>query len=106
MLLSFHHPSVRLHKPYGDGIRQRRSDRLAELVERFPAIAAVLCGHAHTAAGTIFAGKSLVVAAGDRIGSQTALGGGEGAGPRGPPPGLAFHVLENGTLTTHYRYLT
>ncbi|ASU79566.1 hypothetical protein CDG81_16255 [Actinopolyspora erythraea] len=58
-----HHPLVKPHKPYVDGIGQHRGERLAELVERFPAVAAVPRGHAQTAT-TTFAGKPLVVTPG------------------------------------------
>lgn len=60
----FHHPPVELGIPPIDAIRQRGADRLAEVVSRHPQVVALLCGHAHTAAATTFAGRPLLVAPG------------------------------------------
>jgi hypothetical protein len=86
-----------------DPIRLQRPERLAALVERHDHVAAVLCGHAHAAASTTFAGRPLLVAPGVR--STLRL-------PIEPTPDLDFaqspafalHVLhDDGRLTTHYR---
>lgn len=99
----FHHPPVRLQIPYVDGIRQFGERRLAEVVLRHPQVAAVLCGHAHTAAATTFAGRPLLVAPG--VVSTLRLPWQEGdIADLGAPPGVAFHVLDDeGRLSTHYR---
>ncbi|WUI03024.1 phosphodiesterase [Spirillospora sp. NBC_00431] len=99
----FHHPPVALNIPYMDGIRQFGAERLAEVVERHPQVVAVLCGHAHTAAVTTFAGRPLLIAPG--VVSTLRLPGEEGdVADYDAPAGLAFHVLDDeGRLTTHYR---
>lgn len=99
----FHHPPVNLHIPYVDGIRQFGEKPLAALIERHPQVVAVLCGHAHTAAVTTFAGRPLLVAPG--VVSTLRLPGEDGGvADYDAPPGVAFHVLDDeGRLTTHYR---
>ncbi|MDQ1668693.1 MAG: 3,5-cyclic-AMP phosphodiesterase [Actinomycetota bacterium] len=99
----FHHPPVILAIPYVDAIRQRGEQRLAEIIGRHPHVVAVICGHAHAAAASTFAGRPLLVGPG--VVSTLTL-------PREPrdtvdhdlPPGIAFHILdEERRLTTHYR---
>lgn len=100
----FHHPPTTLHIPLVDEIRQFGENRLAELVDRHPQVAEVLCGHAHTAAATMFAGRLALVAPGVvstavlPFEHSTAL-------DYQLPPAVAFHVLDDGRLTTHFRSL-
>jgi 3',5'-cyclic-AMP phosphodiesterase len=102
-LVCFHHPPVTLTLPYVDGIRLAGEDRLAEVLAHHDNVVAVLCGHAHTAAASTFAGRPLLVAPG--VVSTLTL-------PWEPrdtidytlPPAIAFHVLDDQRrLTTHYR---
>jgi 3',5'-cyclic-AMP phosphodiesterase len=75
------------------------------VLDRHPRVVAVLCGHAHTAAASTFAGRPLLVAPG--VVSTLRLPW-ENADTmdRTMPPALAFHILdEAGRLTTHYRML-
>lgn len=102
-VVACHHPPIDLHSPLIDGIRLRAEQRLADLLHRHPQVAAVLCGHAHTAAAGTFAGRPVRTAPG--VVSTLRLPW-EGAGEidESMPPALAFHVLdEGGQLTTHYR---
>ncbi|TYB41554.1 metallophosphoesterase [Actinomadura chibensis] len=101
----FHHPPVRVGIPYVDGIRQSGEERLAAVIERHPRVVAVLCGHAHTAAATTFAGRPLLVAPG--VVSTLRLPGEAGdVADETAPPGFALHILDGGgRLTTHYRTL-
>lgn len=107
VLIGFHHPLTLLHSPFIDGIRQFGEERLAALVDRHPNVVALLCGHAHTAAATTFAGRPLLVAPG--VVSTLRLPWERYPHPNDHirldlPPALAFHVLdEKGRLTTHYR---
>ncbi|MFF8727098.1 metallophosphoesterase [Streptomyces sp. NPDC015171] len=109
VLIGFHHPPTRLHVPFVDGIRQFGAERLAALAGRHRNIAGFLCGHAHTAAATVFAGRPLLVAPG--VVSALRLPWEHRATPQDhvhldQPPALAFHVLDDtGRLTTHYRYV-
>jgi 3',5'-cyclic-AMP phosphodiesterase len=98
----FHHPPVVLHLPLVDEIRQHREERLADLVRRHPRVVALLCGHAHTAAATMFAGLPLLVAPGVASTVKLPWEPGETL-DRDLPPAIAFHVLHDGRLTTHYR---
>ncbi|MGH3734872.1 MAG: metallophosphoesterase [Micromonosporaceae bacterium] len=105
VFVGFHHPPMPLGNPYVDELRLHGEHQLAALVAAYPQVVAVLCGHAHTAAVTRFAGVPLLVAPG--IASTITL----------PwehrdlydhelPPGIAFHVVgEDRRLTTHYRFL-
>lgn len=106
-LAAFHHPPATLHVPFIDGIRQSGTERLAELARRHPNLSAFLCGHAHTAAATTFAGRPLLVAPG--VVSTLRLPWEHHAHPEDyvhldQPPALAFHILDTERrLTTHVR---
>ncbi|MER5553536.1 metallophosphoesterase [Streptomyces sp. NPDC002793] len=103
--VAFHHPPVPLGLPYIDRIGLREPDALAKVLRRHTQVAAVLCGHAHTAAATTFAGLPLLCAPGI---ASTALMPWE-QGPDSSwktydaPPSLTFHLYEEGRLTSHVR---
>lgn len=102
-LIAFHQPPVELHHPLPDSGMLERPGDLAALLDAHPRVAAVLTGHAHTAAASVFAGRPLIV--GPAI-TWTLRMPWEGDRPadREQPPGLAFHILgDDGRLTTHYR---
>lgn len=101
-----HHQPVLLHTETSDVIRLSGGDRLATVIERHPQVVAVLCGHAHSAAATMFAGRPLLVAPG--VVSTSALPWEErDHADLQAPPGVAYHVLgDDGRLTTHYRAIT
>ncbi|MFD0021517.1 metallophosphoesterase [Streptomyces sp. NPDC058382] len=102
-LIAFHQPPVDLHHPLPDSCRLQRTGELADLLDAHPRVAAVLTGHAHTAAASTFAARPLIVAPAV---TWTLRMPWEGSAPadRDQPPGLAFHVLDDhGRLTTHYR---
>jgi 3',5'-cyclic AMP phosphodiesterase CpdA len=103
-LVCFHHPPVPVRQPMLDAILLTEPGRLAAVLERHPQVAAVLCGHAHTAAATTFAGRPCLVAPG--VVSTLRLPA-EHAGDLDYdlPPGVALHAYEEGVLTTHYRVL-
>jgi 3',5'-cyclic AMP phosphodiesterase CpdA len=96
----FHHPPVPLHLPLVDEIRQQQPDRLAALVERYPRVIALLCGHAYTAAATTFANRPLLVAPGTASTLKLPWEPGETLDR------VAFHILDDGRLTTHFRLIT
>lgn len=107
VLVAFHHPPVRLHQPFIDGIRLTDTGALAALADRHPHLAGFLVGHAHTAAAADFAGRPVRAAPG--VVSTLRLPWEPPAGPDAQmhldrPPGLAFHVLgTDGALVTHFR---
>ncbi|MFH9614522.1 metallophosphoesterase [Streptomyces pratensis] len=102
-LIAFHQPPVELHHPLPDSCMLERPGDLAALLDAHPRVAAVLTGHAHTAAASTFAGRPLIV--GPAITWTLRMPWeGDRAADRDQPPGLAFHVLgDDGRLTTHYR---
>ncbi|WP_449061132.1 hypothetical protein [Planomonospora algeriensis] len=87
-----------------DEIGLRAPERLEEVLRRHPQVVAVLAGHAHTPASTVFAGLPLLVAPGV---VNTILTPAESAEPvpvdRGRPPQFALHVFDGRRLTTHVR---
>ncbi|MFF0741501.1 metallophosphoesterase [Streptomyces sp. NPDC004111] len=105
-LLAFHQPPLALHHPLPDSYQLREPEWLAGLLAARPRVAAVLTGHAHTAAASAFAGRPLVV--GPAVTWTLRLPWeGEEAADREQPPGLAFHVLDDEhRLTTHFRVVT
>ncbi|WP_282204997.1 metallophosphoesterase [Kitasatospora fiedleri] len=102
-LIAFHHPPVALHHPMPDGYSLQRPEDLAALLDAHPEVAAVLTGHAHTAAATGFAGRPLLVGPAVTWTLQLPWESEDFVG-RDQPPGLAYHVLDDARrLTTHYR---
>lgn len=102
-IVGFHHPPVPLSTPYVDGIRQFGEERLAEVLGRHT-VTALVCGHAHTAAATSFAGLPLLVAPG--VVSTLLLPWDRTGGAHvdlDDRPALAFHVIDDGRVTTHFR---
>ncbi|WP_338898159.1 phosphodiesterase [Streptomyces sp. TG1A-60] len=103
--VAFHHPPAPLGLPYIDRIGLRGPDALAEVLRRHTHVAAVLCGHAHTAATTSFAGRPLLCA--PSIASTALMPWEQGPGAswktHGGPVGLTFHLYEEGRLTSHVR---
>lgn len=104
-LVCFHHPPVSLHSPLVDAIKLDNAAELAEVLDRHHNVVAVLCGHAHAAAATTFAGLPLLIAPG--VVSTFKL-------PTEPrpevdlelPPAIYLHVLDDERrLTTHCRAL-
>ncbi|MEV0410216.1 metallophosphoesterase [Streptomyces sp. NPDC050448] len=105
VFVCFRHPPVDLHTPYVDRVRQFGEERLAAVLERYPQVVALLCGHAHVAAATTFAGLPLLVAPG--VASTVPLPfEGRPAVDYELAPAPAFHVLDDRRrLVTHYRVL-
>lgn len=103
-IVGMHHPPVSLGIPYVDAIRLRNPERLEEVVRRYPQVAAIIVGHAHTAASTTFAGLPLSVAPGV---VSTLLLNQERDVPipvdYDLPPQIALHVFDDGRLVTHVR---
>lgn len=103
--VGFHHPPVLLHSAFIDEIRQHGADRLAAIIQRHPAVVAVLCGHAHTAAASTFAGRPVIVAPGV-VSTLTLPWETRPVLDYSQPPAVAFHVLDDDwRLTTHYRVI-
>jgi len=86
-------------------LRRRDADLgvQAAVLAKHRQVAAVITGHAHTAAVSTFAGRPLIV--GPAITWTLRLPWeGDQAADLEQPPGLAFHILDDdGRLTTHYR---
>lgn len=104
-LIGFHHPPVVLGIPFIDNLRQFGAERLAALVERHPQVVALLCGHAHTPAVTMFAGRPLLTAPST---SSTLLlpFETEEIFDRTLPPMITFHLLDDDhRITSHYRVI-
>lgn len=104
VFVCFHHPPVELHTPHVDRVRQFREDRLAAVLAGHPQVVALLCGHAHVAAATTFAGLPLLVGPGVASTVPLPLEGRDTVDHE-LAPGLAFHVLDGRRLVTHYRAL-
>jgi 3',5'-cyclic-AMP phosphodiesterase len=105
VLICLHHPPVPLHSPELDAMRLVDEERLAELIRVQPHVAAILCGHAHTAAASTFAGRPVRVAPSAASTLRLPWEHGD-LFDRAAPPTIAFHVLDDeARLTTHYRVI-
>ncbi|MEV1026590.1 metallophosphoesterase [Streptomyces sp. NPDC050264] len=103
VLIAFHHPPLALHHRLPDRYQLAQPGLLARLLERRPEIVAVITGHAHTPAATLFAGRPLTVGPGVTWTLRMPWEGEQFAN-REAPVGLAFHVLDDERrLTTHFR---
>jgi 3',5'-cyclic-AMP phosphodiesterase len=104
----FHHPPVTVAQPFIDQIRMTGEDRLADVVRAHPRVIALLCGHAHTAGSTTFAGRPLLIAPGVKNTLLMPWETVDGTPMDGDaPPAFAFHVLDDDLrLTTHFRVAT
>jgi 3',5'-cyclic-AMP phosphodiesterase len=101
-----HHPPVPLGIPELDTIGLRNADDFKATIQRHPRIAGILCGHAHTAAASTFAGIPLRVA--PSVASTAVLPcerTATGTMDFNLPVALAFHSHVDGLLTTHFRAL-
>jgi 3',5'-cyclic-AMP phosphodiesterase len=108
VFVCLHHHPVRLNHPLLDSIRLRNPEELAAVVGASPRAVAVLCGHAHAAAAGTLAGRPLIAAPGifsttrlpwttsdDLVWTNTF--------DRDDVPGVVFHVVQDGQLTSHFR---
>ena len=101
-VLVFHHPPIRMHHPMPDSAPLHNPDALAELLARNPSIIAVMGGHAHTAAASAFAGRPCLIA--PAITWTLVMPPETGRlADRDADPGIAFHVIENGQIASHFR---
>lgn len=105
VLIAFHHPATTIGLPLMDDRRQNATERLARLLRSHPNIVGTVCGHAHTPAVTTFADRPMVIAPG--VSSTLSLPF-EGASivNSTQPPGLAFHIVDQHRLTSHFRSVT
>lgn len=102
-LIAFHHPPVRMHQELVDTWMLQNPDGLASVLEGGPHVVAVLTGHTHTAAASTFAGRPLLIAPGVTSTLRLDWERGDGLVDRDAPPGVAFHVVEDGRVMTHWR---
>ena len=107
IIVAFHHPPVALQSPIIDPIRLGDADALAAIIAAEPRVIAILCGHAHTAAVTTFAGVPVIVAPSvASVLGPVWEGNGASHDPvvdYGANPALAFHVIDDARITTHFR---
>lgn len=115
-LVALHHPPIALGLPALDAIRLANAADLESVLTRHHNVVGVLCGHAHAAVASWFAGRPLRVAPGVR---STALlpwepAPGTAGGPQAhpgacmtteAPVALIFHTYAHRVLTTYVRPL-
>jgi 3',5'-cyclic AMP phosphodiesterase CpdA len=108
-LVALHHPPVALGLPVLDAIRLVNAADLETVLARHACVVGTLCGHAHTAASSSFAGRPLRVAPGVRSSAvlpwETSEASGAEVLTTDLPVALAFHLYFEGVLNTHVRAL-
>jgi Icc protein len=102
-VLAFHQPPVTIGHGYIDPMNLRNPDALAGLVARIGTVAAILCGHAHTAGAAAFAGVPLLLAPGI-VSSLRTDPDHRPLTNRALPPGAALHRFDRGAVTTTFHY--
>lgn len=105
VLVSWHHHPADIGLPHMDARRLNDPDRAAALLHEHPNIVGVVTGHAHTPAATVFAERPLVVAPGVASTLNLPFEGSDWVNAT-QGPGLAFHVIDDHRLTTHFRVLS
>jgi Icc protein len=102
-VLAFHQPPIALGHSYIDQMGLREPEMLADLIDRIGTVAAVLCGHAHTAAAGTFAGVPVLLAPGI-VSSLRTDPGHRPLTNREHPPGAALHRFDGAAVTTSFHY--
>ena len=104
-VIAFHHPPISIHHPLPDTWPLREPDRLAALIAKYPNVVAILTGHAHTGVASRFAGRPLIV--GPAVVWTLRMPWEAHEAPADPtqPPGIAFHFIDSGGITTYFRVL-
>jgi 3',5'-cyclic AMP phosphodiesterase CpdA len=101
-LLAFHHPPVAVGHPLPDSYRLGNLADLEALLSRQPRVIGLITGHAHTAAAATFAGRPVLV--GPAVTWTLRMPWeGPGAADLDQPPGVAFHVVQQRRIVTHFR---
>jgi 3',5'-cyclic-AMP phosphodiesterase len=101
-VLAFHHPPVRVHHPLPDSVPLTNPADLAGLLGRHPEIIAILNGHAHTAAASVFASRPVLLAPAVTWTLVMPADSGQLADLTADP-GFALHTVADGQITTHFR---
>ncbi|MDI6100302.1 metallophosphoesterase [Actinoplanes sp. NEAU-A12] len=101
-VLAFHHPPVDVHHPLPDSYPLGGRPALAALLDRHPQVIALITGHAHTAAAATFAGRPVIVGPAVTWTLRMPWEGREIA-DLGQPPGVAFHLVHERSIVTHFR---
>jgi 3',5'-cyclic AMP phosphodiesterase CpdA len=105
LLIGLHHPPVTVYSNVLDPMRQLGEQRLADVLAGRSGPTYLLCGHAHTPCATTFAGVPLIVAPGVRSTLMLPWDSPPDTADEARAPGLAMHVLSQGRLTTHFRFV-
>lgn len=102
VLVGFHHPALPIGIPFIDDRCQLDPALLAEFITAHPNIVGTVAGHAHTPAVTTFAGRPHVIAPGVASTLNLPFEGVDVVNTV-QRPGVAFHLIDEGKLTTHFR---
>jgi Icc protein len=104
VVLAFHQPPMILGHDYIDPIRLLNPEALTDLMGRLGTVAAVLCGHAHTAASSSIAGVPLLLAPGV-VSTLKADSDKRPVTDLDHPPGMALHRFEDdGTVVSSFHF--
>ena len=103
ILLCMHHHPVDSTIAWLDAIALRDSKRLEAVVISNRDVVAVLAGHLHSAMSSTFADRPLVVAPGVSTTAVLPWEESETSMHSAEPPGVAFHVVTEHQVVTHFR---
>ncbi|GAA4670877.1 metallophosphoesterase [Gordonia humi] len=102
VIVSFHHPPVKVGMPFMDSIAQLDPTAFDAFVRRHPRIIGLVCGHIHSPSATAFAEVPLLTAPG--VSSTLNLPfEGDDVLNESQPAGMAFHLIDGDRLVTHFR---
>lgn len=107
-VVATHHPPLATGIPAWDGINLTAGERaaLAEVVARHPQVRAIVGGHLHSPAAATLGGHPVLAAPSTYLPTAPRFGVDE-VPTFGPGPGgFVLHVLRDGELASHLRWVT
>ncbi len=100
----FHHPPPGIGLPDLEQISLVNAGAYAQIIARHGHVVATLVGHAHTASAAMLGGRPLLIGGG--VISTLVVPGEPGPNVRtDAPPMVAFHLIEDDQIVTHWRAL-
>jgi len=106
-VLATHHTPLATGIPAWDGINVTAAERaaLAEVIARHPQVLATVGGHLHSPAVATLGGRPVLAAPSTYLPTAPRFGSEEVPGFGPGPGGYALHVLRDGELTSHLRWV-
>ena len=106
-VLAMHHPPLTTGIPAWDGINLSPAERaaLSEVIARHPQLLATVGGHLHSPAAATLGGRPVLAAPSTYLPTAPRFGVDEVPSFGPGPGGYALHILRDGELASHLRWV-